>query len=585
MPFLNPILKKFILWLCLFSCAIKSASKSNITNNTGVICGQSLPSMHGNFIPNFINLMEIVGNQLVQQGWGSSFITTPSPPVFALAQCYENLPAHVCQVCFTQSRSMVPSCLPSSSARIYFDSCFLRFDSYNFFNESVDPNYDYVNCTTTITELPDNAIEVEFERKVAQVIENVTKTASKNGGFAVYELKGGMVSVYAMAQCWKTLNFSTCESCLIEAGSRLMRCTPGIDGRALFTGCFLRYSTDRFYEDLHITKDENDGVNPVGHGIVIAIIAGALAFALLIFFGALIGYRRLSSRRNAQTDFDHLPTFANRNLHFKYEVLERATDDFSNDRKLGQGGAGSVFKVKNTIHILSWDQRFSIIMGTAEGLAYLHEVTIVHRDIKTSNVLLDEKLTPKIADFGLARCVAADRTHLSTGIAGTLGYMAPEYLVRGKLTEKADVYSFGVLVLEVATGRKNSVFSQGSSSILYCVWKHYKSKTITNSIDSGLNGKFDEETAWRVLQIGLLCTQASVALRPSMSNVVQMLKDQACEIPSPKQPPFLNASVLSPDDPTQTTTLSTPNLTLNHQLDVGKSISSISSLGCDSLKS
>ncbi|XP_071722800.1 cysteine-rich receptor-like protein kinase 1 [Rutidosis leptorrhynchoides] len=573
--------------------------------------------------------MENLGSEVTKQGWGSSSVTSPLPQVYAFAQCYENLPPRVCQMCFSQSKSKLPSCLPSSSARIYFDACFVRFDSYEFFGESLDPKYDYVNCTTEISELPDSTIEVEFELKVAIVLENVTNKASKNGGFAVSELKGGMVSVYALAQCWKTVNDEKCERCLNEAGSRLMGCTPGLDGRALFTGCFLRYSTDRFYGD-ETKKRQNEEVR---RGIIIAIAMGALASAFLIFFGAFIGYRRLSRRRKGK-----LPR--NRNLHFKYEILEKATECFSNTRKLGQGGAGSVFKgtladgrtvavkklffnnhqwvdqffnevnlisgihhpnivrllgcsiegpesllvyeyvanrsldqilfVKNTIHILSWQQRFNIIMGTAEGLAYLHGAKIVHRDIKTSNVLLDENLTPKIADFGLVRCVAPDRTHLSTGIAGTLGYMAPEYLVRGKLTEKADVYSFGVLVLEVSTGRKNSVFSQGSSSILHCVWKHYKAKSVTDSIDAGLDGRFEAESARRVLQIGLLCTQASVALRPSMSNVVTMLKDKASHIPSPKQPPFLNASVLSSDDPTGqiTTTTTTYNeFALNDQLD------------------
>lgn len=153
-----------------------------------------------------------------------------------------------------------------------------------------------------------------------------------------------------------------------------------------------------------------------------------------------------------------------------------------------------------------------MIVGTAEGLAFLHNdcaVKIIHRDIKTSNVLLDENLTAKIADFGLARCIAADNSHLSTGIAGTLydddvflfhvklqirhvccltcfycfrGYMAPEYLVRGQLTEKADVYSFGVLVLEILCGRKNSVFAGGFGLVLQSV----SDKCVFNSIEKRL---------------------------------------------------------------------------------------------------
>ncbi|MFS7994883.1 putative protein kinase RLK-Pelle-DLSV family [Helianthus anomalus] len=123
---------------------------------------------------------------------------------------------------------------------------------------------------------------------------------------------------------------------------------------------------------------------------------------------------------------------------------------------------------------LNWEKRFEIIIGTTEGLVYLHENTknrIIHRDIKASNILLDLRFRPKIADFGLARSFQGDMSHISTAIAGTLGYMAPEYLALGQLTEKADVYSYGVLLLEVVTGlqnnrSKNSEYSDSLVSIV-----------------------------------------------------------------------------------------------------------------------
>ncbi|XP_038682872.1 cysteine-rich receptor-like protein kinase 1 isoform X2 [Tripterygium wilfordii] len=562
------------------------------------------------------NLIKQVANHLS----GSYFVATPSPAIYGMAQCHRDLSPVDCQVCFSEGRVKLPKCLPSSSARIFLDGCFLRYDNYSFFNEATDPKYDYVNCSSSKEVLTDKSLLMDFNSKVAQVIKNVTETAVVNKGFAVSEVRGGVVAVYALAQCWTTLDADSCRLCLNLAGSKLRQCKPGAGGRALYAGCYMRYSTERFF---NIAVDTEEGPDKDSYkGIIIGIVLSAVAFVLLASFGAYIGYKRLSEKKKDQNSIRQALASSNRSsLNFKYEALEKATDYFNESRKLGQGGAGSVFKgilldgrvvavkrlvyntrqwvdqffnevnlisgiqhknivsllgcsiegpesllvyefvpnrsldqilfAKSTIHVLNWQQRFSMILGIAEGLAYLHGgsgVKIIHRDIKASNILLDENFTSKIADFGLARCAASDQSHISTGIAGTLGYMAPEYLVKGQLTEKADVYSFGVLILEISTGRKNTVFSQGSDSILHSVWKHYERRTLTKTVDAGLEGIFPEEEASKVLQIGLLCTQASAALRPSMSEVVQMLNDKECVVPSPKQPPFLNASVLSPDD-------------------------------------
>lgn len=111
---------------------------------------------------------------------------------------------------------------------------------------------------------------------------------------------------------------------------------------------------------------------------------------------------------------------------------------------------------------LNWQRRYDVIMGIARGLLYLHEdahTPIIHRDIKASNILLDDRWCPKIADFGMARLYPEGQTHVNTRVAGTNGYMAPEYLMHGSLSTKADVFSFGVLVLELVSGQKNSSFA------------------------------------------------------------------------------------------------------------------------------
>ncbi|KAE9591307.1 putative protein kinase RLK-Pelle-DLSV family [Lupinus albus] len=176
---------------------------------------------------------------------------------------------------------------------------------------------------------------------------------------------------------------------------------------------------------------------------------------------------------------------------------------------------------------LNWKQRYDIILGTARGLAYLHEefhVPIIHRDIKTTNIFLDDDLQPKIGDFGLGR----DITHLNTRFAGTLGYTAPEYSIHGQLSEKADIYSYGVVVLEIISGQKSTEVKLDDNVheyLLQRTWKLYERGMHLELVDKDLESKeFDAEEVKKIIEIALLCTQASAAMRPTMSGVVVLLK-------------------------------------------------------------
>ncbi|MED6172411.1 Cold-responsive protein kinase 1 [Stylosanthes scabra] len=176
----------------------------------------------------------------------------------------------------------------------------------------------------------------------------------------------------------------------------------------------------------------------------------------------------------------------------------------------------------------NWRTRTRICIVVAQGLAFLHEeVTphIVHRDIKASNILLDKDLSPKISDFGLAKLIPSYMTHVSTRVAGTIGYLAPEYAIRGQLTRKADIYSFGVLIVEIVSGRSNTntLLPKGNQYILETTWELYEQKELVELVDMSLNGEFDAEEACKFLKIGLLCTQSNPKIRPSMSCVVKML--------------------------------------------------------------
>ncbi|KAH9795834.1 putative LRR receptor-like serine/threonine-protein kinase [Citrus sinensis] len=201
-----------------------------------------------------------------------------------------------------------------------------------------------------------------------------------------------------------------------------------------------------------------------------------------------------------------------------YEYLE--------NKSLDQVLFANISAGDNELH-LDWPTRFSICLGTARGLAYLHEESrprIVHRDVKASNILLDAELCPKISDFGLAKLYDDKKTHISTRVAGTVGYLAPEYAMRGHLTEKADVFSFGVVALEIISGRASSDKSLDMEKIylLEWAWNLHENNQSLGLVDPTLT-EFNDKEALRVIGVALLCTQTSPMMRPPMSRVVAML--------------------------------------------------------------
>ncbi|CAL9152926.1 unnamed protein product [Musa hybrid cultivar] len=178
---------------------------------------------------------------------------------------------------------------------------------------------------------------------------------------------------------------------------------------------------------------------------------------------------------------------------------------------------------------LNWGQRLRIALDTAQGLEYMHKgfwPPIIHRDIKTSNILLSEELEARIADFGLSKSFHSDdQTHVSTKmVVGTPGYIDPEYHQTSQLTDKSDVYSFGIVLLELITGRPPIVPGLGNIHIMQWIAPSLSSGNIDEIVDENLQGKYDPTSAWKILELALTCTADKGSQRPTMFEVVMQLK-------------------------------------------------------------
>ncbi|KAK9032549.1 hypothetical protein V6N11_056809 [Hibiscus sabdariffa] len=288
---------------------------------------------------------------------------------------------------------------------------------------------------------------------------------------------------------------------------------------------------------------------------------------------------------------------------FTYKELHTATNGFSDDNKLGEGGFGSVYwgktsdglqiavkkikamttkaemefavevevlgrvKHKNLLGLrgycagtdqrlivydympnlsllshlhgqfagdvqLDWKKRMKIAVGSAEGILYLHhEATphIIHRDIKASNVLLDSNFEPLVADFGFAKLIPEGVSHMTTRVKGTLGYLAPEYAMWGKVSESCDVYSFGILLLELVTGRKPIEKLPGGVKRTISEWAEpfIAEGRFKELVDPKLRGYFDENQLKQAIYVAALCVQNEPEKRPNMKEVAGMLKGYA----------------------------------------------------------
>ncbi|KZV29533.1 putative L-type lectin-domain containing receptor kinase S.7-like [Dorcoceras hygrometricum] len=194
---------------------------------------------------------------------------------------------------------------------------------------------------------------------------------------------------------------------------------------------------------------------------------------------------------------------------------------------------------------LKWSYRYNVAVGLASALTYLHqecEQQVIHRDIKTSNIMLDVNYGARLGDFGLARLMDHGKSPVSTLTAGTMGYLAPEYLQYGIATEKTDVFSYGIVILELACGRRpieREEESQSMVNLVDWVWRLYSEGKIAKAADKRMNGEFEEEEMKKLLVLGLSCANPDSMERPTMRRVFQILNNEADPLVVPRAKPSL----------------------------------------------
>ncbi|EXC10165.1 G-type lectin S-receptor-like serine/threonine-protein kinase [Morus notabilis] len=322
--------------------------------------------------------------------------------------------------------------------------------------------------------------------------------------------------------------------------------------------------------------------NMVRAVVVVASVIGGVSGMLLLGY-CICRKRSKDTKKNRAKEEDfELPLFS-------LAAVSIATNNFSANNKLGEGGFGPVYRGKledgqeiavkrlslssrqgvdefkneliliaklqhrNLVKLLGyqqqstlleWPKRFEIICGIARGLQYLHQdsrLRIVHRDLKASNILLDNMMNPKISDFGLAKTFGGDQTEGNTNrIAGTHGYMAPEYAFNGLFSTKSDVFSFGILVLEIISGKRCIRFHHENRNLTLIgyAWMLLNEGRPFELIDVCLRDSYDNlPQVLRFIHVGLLCVQQHPMDRPRMSSVVLMLGSES-ELPHPKRPGY-----------------------------------------------
>ncbi|GLT36817.1 hypothetical protein SLA2020_111700 [Shorea laevis] len=443
--------------------------------------------------------------------------------VYALGLCRQDYDDISCSSCVNSTIQDVITSCPIQKEALSRRDCLIHYANRDFSEKlELSPSLSLTNVgdlTTNLTQfdqiwegLMDNLVTRTIGRRFQKMQENLTH----------------LETIYALMECVPDLSLPDCDFCLRKSCERMGRSQefPSIQLDIINAA----------------TKHFSDA-NKLGEGGFGPVYKGTLAD------GKEIAVKRLS--RSSHQGL----------LEFKNEVMLIAKLQHKNlVRLLGcclessekllvyeymPNRSLDFFLFDSSMSVqLDWQRRFSIITGVARGIMYLHEdsrLKIIHRDLKASNILLDGEMNPKISDFGMARIFGGNQSEANTSrIVGTYGYMAPEYAMEGLFSVKSDVFSFGVLLLEIISGKKNNGFHlyKCGESLLTFAWKLWSTNQGMELIDPILLQSCVASEVLKCLHIGLLCVQEDPANRPTMSFVIVMLGSETITLPKPTKPAF-----------------------------------------------
>ncbi|XP_047955381.1 cysteine-rich receptor-like protein kinase 44 [Salvia hispanica] len=439
--------------------------------------------------------------------------------IFGLVQCSPDLSSGNCTSCLIAAISAIPRCCGEKiGGRVFLPSCHLRFEMNLFYNQT-------------------RVKELEFVPAPSPVFES-SPSGKKNGGTT----QTIVIIVVAVVMCLIVV-----VSAIIFLRKRKKHKPKQIAQNVdeISTVESLQYA----FSTIKAATNDFSNHNKLGQGGFGSVYKGKLPN------GLEIAVKRLSmDSGQGDVEFKNevllLAKLQHRNLvrllGFSLKGMEKLlVYEFVQNSSLDN----FIFDSNRNLD-LDWDRRYKIIGGIARGILYLHEDSrnkIIHRDLKASNILLDREMSPKIADFGLARLFGQDETHRNTNqVVGTYGYIPPEYLIHGQFSIKSDVYSFGVLVLEIITGRRNNGFrSEGDNvgDLMSFAWKSWQEGRGGEVVDPILrsgsgSGPGSTNEILRCIHIGLLCVQENAADRPTMASVVLMLSSFSMTLNIPLEPAF-----------------------------------------------